>query len=95
MKYTESIIDKNTKRCFFCGASPTAIHHVMNGVGHREKSTKYGLIVGLCPLCHTDSNWSVHRNKERDFILKREAQRQFEKLYSHELWMKEFGKNYL
>lgn len=36
-----------------------------------------------------------HDNKEVDEHLKEVAQRAFEEKHSHELWMQEFGKNYL
>ena len=41
------------------------------------------------------SNHGVHADKDLDLRIKRETQMRFEELYGHEIFMKEFGKNYL
>lgn len=89
MIYPESIISKS-ERCYFCGAKPTEVHHIMNGTNLRKKSTKYGLTVHLCPMCHKE----VHHNPARAIDLKRIAQLKFEELYGEEKWMEEFHRNY-
>ena len=44
----------------------------------------------LCPACHM----KLHDKGLHDRELEQIAQREFEKQYSHELWMQEFGKDY-
>jgi len=70
-------------------------HHIIYGTGNRKKSDKYGLTVWLRPEYHT-GEYGVHSgNKALDLELKQLAQREFEKVYGHDEWMKVFGRNYL
>ena len=70
-------------------------HHIMFGGQHRKKSEHYGLKVYLCIPHHRTGKEAVHLNKETNELLKEIAQIAFEKKYNHELWMKEFGRNYI
>lgn len=70
-------------------------HHIVYGTANRKKSDKYGLTVWLIPEYHT-GQYGVHGgNKALDLELKQLAQREFEKVYSHDEWMIVFGRNYL
>lgn len=69
-------------------------HHVMGGP-FRAKSERYGLYIWLIPEYHNMSNHGIHFDPEFNLAVKKEAQMAFEEKYSHELWMKEFHKNYL
>ena len=74
-------------------------HHIFGGA-NRKYSEKYGLWVKICCIrCHNGGPSSVHQapNKEdgKDLLLKRLAQQAFEEKYSHEEFMRIFGKNYL
>lgn len=88
----KSIIPGDEKGvCFVCGLSrPTEVHHMLHGC-RRKKADQYGLTVNLCRECHA----AVHDRNRADRALEQHAQRVFEKAYSHEMWMQEFGKNYL
>lgn len=87
----KSIMTKDLDTCFLCGKPREQFHHVMNGA-YRKKSEKYGLIVPLCHKCHA----RVHDTNEEDYrLLKRLAQADFLMEHSNNLWLKEFGKNYL
>lgn len=44
---------------------------------------------------HEHGPEAPHTNKEVDEHLKRVAQQVFEEKYGHDLWMQEFGVNYL
>ena len=70
-------------------------HHVMFGTADRKLSEKYGLKVMLCPEHHRTGFNAVHRNKNVNIILRMNAQEAFERKHGHDLWMKEFGRNYL
>ncbi len=70
-------------------------HHVMFGGQHRKKSEHYGLKVYLCIPHHRTGKEAAHLNKEINELLREIAQIAFEKKYSHEFWMKEFGRNYI
>ena len=59
------------------------------------KADDFGLKVWLCARHHNMSGEGVHFNTGLDLRLKRIAQRQFEKQYGHEKFMKLFGRNYL
>lgn len=90
----KSILTDNLDICFFCGKPRQQIHHVMNAA-NKKKSEKYGLLLPVCALCH----YLIHNNssdKELNMLaVRRLGQRRFEELYSRDLWIKEFGKNYL
>ena len=83
--------------CYLCGNTQNLErHHCLYGRGIRQLSDRFGLTVMLCPRCHRDTKYGVHGlNKEADLRLKRIAQITFESIYSHEKWMKVFGRNYL
>jgi hypothetical protein len=85
------------KRCFFCENTLNLDeHHCLHGTANRKKAEKYKLTVWLCRWHHTLGIKSVHKCKETDLQLKRFAQKYFlENIGDMELWMKEFGKNYL
>ena len=84
------------KECWFCLTEKNlATHHVFEGWGLREKSEQYGLKVKLCNRHHNTTDEGVHFNYNMDLLLKQYAQREFEKNYSHELFMKEFRVNWL
>ena len=90
----DSII-QTEKECWFCGAmTGLEEHHIFAGVANRKISEKYGLKVWLCNDHHTGKNGAQY-DPEKNIQLKQEAQTAFEKLYSHELWMKTIRKNYL
>lgn len=82
---------QNKKECFITKVTHNLdVHHVMNGP-FRNKSEQYGLTIYLEHYVHMD----IHRNPIKMRELKAFAQEKFEKIYSRELWMKEFKKNYL
>ena len=89
--------DRDCIICDLLGYGPTRgihQHHVFGGTANRLKSEEYGVKAWLC-LEHHLGNKGVHNNRETDLMLKRFAQEIFEEKYSHELFMQEFGRNYL
>lgn len=91
----KSIITEDLTCCFVCGKPNAEVHHCLYGTGNRKLADKYGLVVGLC-YEHHRGNSGVHGgNKELDLELKRAAQEAFTKMYSHEEYMKLFGRCYL
>ena len=70
------------------------VHHIFHGP-NRKKSEHWGLKVRLCMHCHRDNKKGVHSDHQFDLDLKRYAQTLFETKYSHNLFVQEFGKNYL
>lgn len=74
-------------------------HHAVYGHGTRKLSTKYGLLVYLCPAHHQNSPEAVHHNfkngtKYGDMI-KKDAQRAFIRNYPQHDFLEIFGMNYL
>lgn len=86
-----SIIQPDLNVCCKCGGTPAEKHEVFNGVGFRQKSKDWGMVIGLCPACHR----MVHENAWLRIELKKLGQREFEKHYGHEKFMSVFHKNYL
>ena len=70
-------------------------HHIFYGNPNRQHSDDYGLIVELCSKHHRNGKTAVHNDYERNLELKQYAQREFEKVYSHEKFMEIFKRNYL
>lgn len=90
----KSIISEE-KRCYLCGSTVgLEMHHIFFSA-LRPASDKYGLKCWLCAFHHRDNKHGVHGNRELDLKLKRKAQEIFEAKYSHEKYMKIFGRNYL
>ena len=83
------------EECYLCGKQ-TGLerHHIMPGTANRKLAEKYGLWVLLCNDCHTGKNGAQY-DPEKALRLKQDAQRAFERLHGHELWMDTFRKNYL
>ncbi len=108
-KVSKSILhDKGERTCFICSRflgdySPRSYleeHHVFGGP-NRRISEHYGLKVYLC-LKHHEGDMdgqkeAVHRPDNNDYgsRLHKIAQREFERRYSHEEFMRKFGRNYL
>lgn len=93
---SQSIL-QDKRECYVTGmTAPLEKHHILRGK-NRNLAEKYGCWVWLIPYYHTASNQGVHgsNGKELDMKLKRDCQRKFEEIYSHELWMTIFGVNYL
>jgi hypothetical protein len=101
--------DKLSRECYLCreeadeamyyGELPhTGLHrhHIMFGTANRKKAEKYGLWCYVCQERHHEHGREApHANREVDLHLKQIAQMKFEETHPHELWMSEFGKNYL
>lgn len=100
----KSIIPQEENTCWLCNYfmkwnnAPLHEHHIFYGSRHK-KAEQWGLKVKLCLMHHTgDINGNkeaVHFNPEYDMILKKMAQRVFEEKYSHDKFIKEFGKTWL
>ena len=96
-KQVKSRIQEDLNACIVCGRSPTQIHHVFFGwTGNREKSEKYGYVVGLCLEHHTGHNGIHAGNKTLEYELKRKCQEDFEANFGNrDEFRKIFGKSYL
>ena len=91
---SESLL-QTEKECWFCGAQVNLErHHIFAGTANRPISEKYGLWVYLCREHHTGKKGAQY-DPDMNLQLKQEAQRKFEQIYSHDLWMKVIKKNYL
>lgn len=86
-----SIIQKNMSMCFICKGPATEKHEIFYGTAYRTKSKDWGMVVGLCHICHMN----IHDNQRNDEALKRIGQRAFEARYGHAKYMEVFRKNYL
>ena len=80
--------------CYICGSGIYVTRHeVFFGRAYRSKSKQFGCWVNLCSACHD----KVHFGKDHslDIRLKKEGQKRFEEVFSHEKFMAEFDKNRL
>lgn len=89
-------IMQTEKECFITH-STTGLHkHHIFGGANKNKSEKWGCWVYLRHEWHNTSNLGVHSgNTALALELKQLCQLEFEKLYGHEKFMEEFGRNYL
>ena len=103
----KSII-QTQKECFLCrllakqqgyyGELPKSglhRHHVMFGTANRKKSEQYGLWVYLCVAHHEYGPDAVHANRSVRILLCQIGQQAFERKYSHEKYMQEFGRDWM
>lgn len=95
-KRDKSIVQKDMSKCYVCGITTDLhTHEIYFGTADRKKSIEYGCYVRLCAKHHNMSNEGVHFNHWLDRRLKEIGQREFEKLYGHDKFMKVFHRNYL
>ena len=101
-KRDKSIVQPTMDECYICRqiygirtVYGLCTHEIFYGTANRKKSIKWGLYVRLCGMHHNLSNDGVHYNIALDLQLKRDGQIAFEKLYGHDKFMAEFGKNWL
>lgn len=88
-------IISNEKECYVCHTTFNLHkHHIYFGA-NRNNSEKYGCWCYLCARHHNMSNEGVHYNLALNLELKRLAQSKFEEIYSHEDFIRVFGKSYL
>jgi hypothetical protein len=80
-------------KCEVCGKPYAETHEIFYGQ-HRQLSIKYGIQALLCPEHHRGPT-GPHMNRERNLELKQRGQTWFERMYGHEKWMQEFGRDYL
>lgn len=93
---SSSVLQEDLGECIICGTRYNIHRHeVFFGTANRQKSIKWGMVVGLCAYHHDTSNNSVHYNDEMDLKLKRYAQRKFQEAYPDEDFMEVFNRNYL
>lgn len=90
-----SILQGGRKQCYFCHSPYCEYHHIYFGTALRKISDKHHFTAWLCPMHHTGSLDSVHRNREMDLELKQACQKKFEETHTREEFMKIIGKNYL
>ena len=64
------------------------------GKKEHKLAEHYGLKVYLCLQHHTAGPMAVHNNYDLARLLQRNGQEKFEEKYSHEEWMRVFGRNY-
>ena len=90
-----SIIVDNLSVCCFPGCECNIEinkHEIFYG-SYRHNSIKYGLVIPLCH--HTRDNSSIHKDRQFDLKMKFLAQEVFISKYSLELFIKEFGMDYI
>lgn len=96
----KSLFQTDKDHCYFCDRKGYMhLHHVF-GASNRKHSTEDGLVVYLCPYCHTIDNDSVHMmpNAGKDETLKYLGQKLWEEAYhcnGHEEFIQRYGRNYL
>ncbi|MCM1192912.1 MAG: hypothetical protein NC123_15610 [Butyrivibrio sp.] len=94
--------EKQDHTCYLCmmlhsdfSEKQTQEHHVIFGTANRRLSEKYGLKVYLCMAHHEEGREAVHRNAVNALILKKAAQKAFEKRWPELDFRQIFGKNFL
>lgn len=93
----DSIIQKDSSKCFICHSRQWLEWHHIFGGALRDKSERLGLKVRLCHYCHNEPPNGVHQNRYRRRKLQAIAQKKAMEHYQwdRERFIKEFYKNYL
>lgn len=83
--------------CFWCGRWEELERHHIFGGPNRKKSEKYNLVVDLCADCHREGPKAAHKNRDTALKLHQYGQRKYmeQKSATIEMFISEFGKNYL
>lgn len=92
-----SIIVDDLSVCCYpnCRCNHGIIKHEVFYGSYRHTSINYGLVIPLCEVHHTKGNFAIHHNRKFDLKMKFLAQDIFVKKYSLELFIKEFGMDYI
>lgn len=98
----KSIMQKRDGRCYLCERFNQDFsekpyleeHHAIFGSSGRKLSTKFGLLIYLCPEHHRTSKNAVHQNHEMAAFVQDKAQRAFEEHFKDLDFMAIFGRNY-
>lgn len=98
----KSIMQKRDGRCYLCERlnqdfSEKPIleeHHAIFGTSGKALSTRFGLLVYLCPEHHRTSKNAVHQNHEIAAFVQDKAQRAFEAHFPDMDFLSIFGRNY-
>jgi len=82
--------------CFFNNENTThlVIHHCLNGIAYRHKCDEDGLWVWVSPEIHRYMHETAE-GRELLMLLKRTAQRAYERTHTRKEFMERYGKNYL
>lgn len=80
----------NYTPCYFCSRPATDTHHIFQGA-YKRKSEAHNFLAKLCRECHD----TVHRDKAMRIHLRQMCQQEYEKVFTREDFIKEFGRNYL
>lgn len=86
-----SIIQNDTEKCFVCDQKVHLDKDEAFGGSNRQTSIKWNLIYYLCRICHDKKDI----DKELRQKLHNHAKEVFIEKYGEELFLKEFGKNYI
>ncbi|MCI8587587.1 MAG: hypothetical protein HFJ49_03120 [Clostridia bacterium] len=86
-----SILTDNLKVCYICTQKRKDDLHEIFGGSNRIKSMVWGLLIPICRECHQE--WKINENMREKY--QQEAQKIFEEIHGHELFMTEFKKNVL
>lgn len=70
-------------------------HHCLNGTANRRLSTRYGLMIYVCPEHHTQGKNAIHNDASTMLMVKQDAQKAFEDSFPDLDFRAIFGKNYL
>lgn len=83
------------RECYFCGRTyGLEKHHVFAGVANRKISEREGFWLYLCHEHHTGTEGAQY-DKEKNLMLKCDAQFAYEQTHTRAEWMALIGKNYL
>lgn len=103
MKKRDSILQVKDGRCILCELLDNEYdkywayvekHHVFNGPD-RKHSEEDGLTVYLCIGHHRTETQAVHQNRSSDLILKRYAQKIYERDHTRDDFRNRYRKSYL
>lgn len=93
--------DQSNKQCYLCmlleedyNDKIVEDHHIYFGP-NRRNSELYGFKVNLCIGHHRESADAVHRNREKDLILKKICQKEYERTHTRQEFVRIIGKSYL
>lgn len=95
--YNPSIMCTTYGRCYLCKRYGDTARHEIFGASNRDKSKELGLWVNLCPDCHQNAPYAVHKSRSTALELKRDGQAAYCRKYkkSNDEFRMLFGRSYL
>ena len=94
-KRLTSIFTDDMETCFMTGTTYWIERHHVFGGANKARSEEYGFIMPVTHNLHNEPPKGIHYNKALRRMLKQYCQRKYEETKSRQMFIFEFGENFI